>query len=383
MTSLTHLGQYWSASRREIRLFGGNGIEISPQGQSLAQAWDLTGCLELPGHRRSFCLENREAGWQAARWTCASLPTPMVELVEWLESRQLKVGEWAAGFRPQEEGAEELDFSSLDSPLSPDSDHLVAPVIPRRAQAFGVTYLNSALERETEGTRGDYGFVYRAVKERGERPELFLKATSPEHIVGPGGRMGLRTDLTNSVDMQGNASGREVVSAGIEPELAAVVHSDGEIWGYTLANDVSGNRMENETLLYLYQAKHFTGSLVLGPLVLLSDNQANPNLDIRTRILSPGGEELFDRESNTSSINAPIGDLVAWAASHIRLKPAEVFSTGTNVVPDGPVKVLSEGMTVEISCPEIGVLSHGTGLVQAGTELNPDYARLQFEGGGE
>lgn len=383
MASLTHLGQYWSASRRELRLFGGSGLELSPGGQSLAQAWDLSDCLELPCHRRSFLRENREAGWAAARWTYTDLPTPMVELVELLESRQLRVGEWAAGFCPQEQGAEELDFSSLGSSPLADSDHLASPVIPRRAQAFGVTYLNSALERETEGSRGDYGFVYRAVKERGERPELFLKGTSPEHFVGPGGRMGLRTDLTNSEDMEGNSCSREVISSGIEPELAAVVHSDGRIWGYTLANDVSGNRMENETLLYLYQAKHFTGALVLGPLILLSDNQSNPNLDIRTRILAADGEELFGRESNTSSINAPLGDLVSCAASHIRLKPAEVFSTGTNVVPDGPVKVLSEGMTVQISCPEIGLLSHGTGPVQDGSELNPDYARLQFEGGGE
>ena len=383
MAFLTHLGQYWSASRRELRLFGGSGLELSPDGQTLAQAWDLSDCLELPCHRRKFLGENREGGWAAARWTYADLPTPLVELVELLESRQLRVGEWAAGFCPSEQGAEELDFNSLASSPLVDSDHLASPVIPRRAQAFGVTYLNSALERETEGSRGDYGFVYRAVKERGERPELFLKGTSPEHFVGPGGRMGLRTDLTNSEDMEGNSCSREVISAGIEPELAAVVHSDGRIWGYTLANDVSGNRMENETLLYLYQAKHFTGALVLGPLILLSDNQSNPNLDIRTRILAADGEELFERESNTSSINAPIGDLVACAASHIRLKPAEVFSTGTNVVPDGPVKVLSEGMRVQISCPQIGVLSHGAGPVQDGSELNPDYARLQFEGAGE
>jgi len=241
---------------------------------------------------------------------------------------------------------------------------------------------NSALERETEGSRGDYGFVYRGVKERGERPELFLKGTAPEHFVGPGGKMGLRTDLTNSENIQGEPCERETVSAGIEPELAAVVHSDGRIWGYTLANDVSGNRIENETLLYLYQAKHFTGALVLGPLVLLSDDQVNPNLSIRTRIFSPSGERLFERESNTSNINAPIGELVSWAASHIRLTPAEVFSTGTDVIPDGTVKVLSEGMTVEISCPQIGILVHGAGLVDAAGELNIDYARLQFGGGG-
>ena len=124
MASLTHLGQYWSASRRELRLFGGSGLELSPGGQSLAQAWDLSDCLELPCHRRSFLRENREAGWAAARWTYTDLPTPMLELVELLESRQLRVGEWAAGFCPQEQGAEELDFSSLGSSPLADSDHL-------------------------------------------------------------------------------------------------------------------------------------------------------------------------------------------------------------------------------------------------------------------
>ena len=382
MASLTHLGQYWSAARGELRLFICGGLEVSDGKQTVAEAWDLTDCLPLPGHRSGFQQASPGARWEDARWTFSSLPTPVVELVEWVEGQGLRVGEWAAGFSPRESGAEPLDFSLLGSDPSPGSDHLVAPVLPRRAQAFGVTYLNSALERETEGSRGDYGFVYRGVKERGERPELFLKGTAPEHFVGPGGKMGLRTDLTNSENIQGEPCERETVSAGIEPELAAVVHSDGRIWGYTLANDVSGNRIENETLLYLYQAKHFTGALVLGPLVLLSDDQINPNLSIRTRIFSPSGERLFERESNTSNINAPIGELVSWAASHIRLTPAEVFSTGTDVIPDGTVKVLSEGMTVEISCPQIGILAHGTGLVDAAGELNIDYARLQFEGGG-
>src|SRR5690606_41191426 len=119
----------------------------------------------------------------------------------------------------------------------------------------------------TEGRRHDYAYVYKSVKDRSERPELFIKGTSPEHFVGPHGLMGLRRDLTNSVSFEGESSSRVVVSSGIEPELAAIVSSRGEIWGYTIANDVSGNRIENETLLYLTQAKYFTGAVVLGPRV--------------------------------------------------------------------------------------------------------------------
>ena len=171
------------------------------------------------------------------------------------------------------------------------------------------------------------------------------------------------------------------VSAGIEPELAAVTYSSGEIWGYTLANDVSGNRIENETLLYLYQAKYFTACLVLGPLILLSSEQNNPCLDISCRIYSAAGEKLFERVTSSGRINAPLSWLIGWASSHIALGPAEVFSTGTDVVPEGEVKVLEAGMTVEIRCPQIGCLRHGAAPLPERGELNLDYSRLEFIAG--
>jgi 2-keto-4-pentenoate hydratase/2-oxohepta-3-ene-1,7-dioic acid hydratase in catechol pathway len=245
--------------------------------------------------------------------------------------------------------------------------------------AFGVTYLNSALERETEGRRRDYGYVYRAVKNRGERPELFLKGTAPEHFVGPNGTMALRRDFTNSESLDGVCCERLTASCGIEPELAAVLYSSGKIWGYTLANDVSANRLENETLLYLAQAKYFTGALVLGPLILVSDEQTNPHLEILARIYSSRGELLFEAATSSSRINSPLSSLVAWVSSHIRLNRGEVISTGTDIVPAGRVKVLEAGMTVEISCPSIGRLRHGAAFLSDHGDLNLDYSRLELE----
>jgi 2-dehydro-3-deoxy-D-arabinonate dehydratase len=380
MPALTHIGQYWSSARREVRLVGCTDVALDPCGRLAGVAFDLSDAAPLAHHRRGYRAAHRGADWRRCKWTYSSLPFPALELIEGLEAGGAKVEDWSRGLDLERGGMPRLDLAALDREPSPGADHLVAPVIPRRAQAFGVTYLNSALERETEGRRGDYGFVYRAVKDRGERPEIFVKGTAPEHIVGPGGRMGLRSDLTNSLGFDGRARERLVVSAGIEPELAAVVYSSGEIWGYTLANDVSGNRIENETLLYLYQAKHFTGGLVLGPLVLLSREQDNPNLEITTRIFARNGRLLFSRTSSTRNLNAPLRDLIASAASHVRLTPGEVFSTGTDVVPDGDVKVLDEGMRVEISCPQIGILRHGAARVRPGEDLNLDYSRLEFEG---
>jgi len=378
MAALTHLGQYWSAPHGEVRLIVCGGVSMSPSGELLGDAWDVSDLDMLPRHRRRFRDTSGDVDWKLAAWTYSSLPFPAVELIEALEASGGRIDEWIRGLDVEQGGLARLDLATLDRDPAADVDHLVAPIIPRRAQAFGVTYLNSALERETEGRRGDYGFVYRSVKDRAERPELFLKGTSPEHFVGPRGRMGLRSDLTNSCDIDGSDVERITVSSGIEPELAAIVYSTGEIWGYTLANDVSGNRIENETLLYLYQAKHFTGALVLGPLVMISTEQSNPNVEIATRIFDGDGETLFERVSSSSNINAPIRALIDWAAGHIRLTPGEVFSTGTDVVPDGPVKVLDESMRVEISSPSIGTLRHYTGFVGRNHPLNLDYSRLEI-----
>ena len=379
MSQTFHLGQYWSSRHREIRLFLSTDARLDG-GRNRGTARDVTlSAADLLGARRQFRRLHEGTAWNAVRFSYRALATPVVELIERLDADGQEVDDWASRALAAASG-DVLSIEALDCAPAIDADHLVAPVIPRRAQAFGVTYLNSALERETEGTRGDYGYVYRSVKERGERPELFLKGTASEHFVGPNGLMGLRHDLTNSVDRTGNAVERTQVLSGIEPELAAVVRSDGRIWGYTLADDVSGNRIENESLLYLYQAKHFTGGLVLGPLILLSREQENPRVDITARIRDPQGRVLFEKSTNSSRINAPLGCLVAWARSHLLLQPAELFSTGTDMVPDGAVKVLSPGMTVEIASPAIGILRHGAGMVREGALLNADYDRWEFEG---
>jgi 2-keto-4-pentenoate hydratase/2-oxohepta-3-ene-1,7-dioic acid hydratase in catechol pathway len=385
--SLTHLGQYWSARHREVRLLGCAELRIEG-GRNQGLAYDLTdGGMQLPRFRRRFRKDYAGEDWDTIRWTYRSLPTPVLEMVEAVEAAPNRtIAGWAINFLSlAARRGKPRELATLDVAPDREVDHLVAPVLPRRAQAFGVTYQNSALERESEGACGDYGYVYRAVKERGERPEIFLKGTAPEHFVGPNGRMGLRKDRTNSIARSGQRQERVVVGAGIEPELAAVVDSRGRIWGYTLANDVSGNRIENESLLYLTQAKHFTGCLVLGPLLLLSEEAGNPALDLAARIYSEDGSKIFERSTSTSRINAPLSALIAWAGSHQVITPGEVFSTGTDMVPDGEAKVLRPGMRVEIECGSIGLLRHGAGeVVSGGSEeaeaLNPDYSRWEFEG---
>jgi len=254
----------------------------------------------------------------------------------------------------------------------------MACILPLRAQAFGVTYENSALEREAEGRNPDYRYVYTTLKYRGERCEIFLKGTRLAHFFGPHGDMGLRSDLTNSVDAKGQPRARETVLAGIEPELGAVTYSNGKILGYTLCNDGSGNQIENESLLYLYQAKYFTASLGIGPWLWLSDEQANPRIRFSARIWNGEERELFYGEADSSLIGLPLKDLVAQAASHNALYPGELFSTGTNVVPGDEAKVLRPGWKVEIRSERLGSFVHGAQLVDAEHWNNPDYHALEL-----
>ena len=366
---LEYLGQYWNASAQCVRLLGkGDGV-----------VRDLTPYLPYPSARQDFI--RRGAAGPARKMMLEAAPFPAVQAVCEAEAAGCGVPEllepaWELATRR----GRPLSEAALARVPHPARSHLMACILPLRAQAFGVTYENSALEREAEGRNPDYRYVYTSLKYRGERCEIFLKGTRLAHFFGPNGNMGLRSDLTNSVDAKGRPRPRERVLAGIEPELGAVTYSNGKILGYTLCNDGSGNQIENESLLYLYQAKYFTASLGIGPWLWLSDEQANPRIRFSARIWNDEERELFHGEADSSLIGLPLKDLVAQAASHNALYPGELFSTGTNVVPGDEAKVLRPGWKVEIRSERLGSFVHGAQLVDAEHWNNLDYHALELDG---
>ena len=364
---LEYLGQYWNAATRRVRLLGkGDGA-----------VHDLTPYLPYPSARQDL-LQRFPAG-PAQRLLLESAPFPTVLAIMQAEGagtgvRALLEPVWQAARRR----GRPLRESELVTAPRPDRSHLMACILPLRAQAFGVTYENSALEREAEGKKEDYQYVYKSLKYRGERCEIFLKGTRLNHFYGPLGHMGLRSDLTNSVDAKGRARPRETVLAGIEPELGAVTTSNGTILGYTLCNDVSGNLIENESILYLYQAKYFTASLGIGPWLWLSDEQVNPRIRFSVKIWDDAGREVFHADADSGLIGMPLQELVAQAASHNTLYPGELFATGTNVVPGNEAKVIKPGWKVEIRSERLGSFVHGAQLVSAARWGNPDYHTLEL-----
>src|SRR6188508_1618975 len=127
-------------------------------------------------------------------------------------------------------------------------EQALPPVDRQEVWAAGVTYLRSRDGRKEESGHGSlYDQVYDS-----ERPELFFKA-SPWRVVGDGDPVGIRAD-----------SGWDVPEA----EVGLVLNAAGEVFGYTLGNDMSSRSIEGENPLYLPQAKVYDRCCALGPAIV-------------------------------------------------------------------------------------------------------------------
>ncbi len=216
-----------------------------------------------------------------------------------------------------------------------DSVTLRAPIDAQEVWAAGVTYLRSRDARMEESTQKDvYDQVYDA-----DRPELFLKAT-PHRVSGPGEAVAIRAD-----------SGWDVP----EPELALLLNSRGELVGYTVGNDVSSRSIEGENPLYLPQAKVYSRSAALGPVIVTVDDLPDPSeLDIRLTIRR-NGMVLFEESTSTSQMHRSFADLTDYLFRANTFPSGVFLMTGTGIVP--PLEfTLQDGDEVTITIDQIGDL---------------------------
>ena len=215
--------------------------------------------------------------------------------------------------------------------------HLLVPVECPEVWCAGVTYERSRdarLEESRTETRDAYSLVYDA-----ERPELFLKDAAGRRTVGPGERIGVRSDSTWDVP---------------EPELGLVLGEGGALLGVTAGNDVSSREIEGENPLYLPQAKVYAGACAIGPAVLVPDDWDEP-FQIELRIRGPGGEALFAGETSTGRMKRSFAELAAFCVRDNPVPPGSVLLTGTGLVPPDEF-TLRPGHVVEVAIAGIGTL---------------------------
>jgi len=199
-----------------------------------------------------------------------------------------------------------------------------------------VTYLRSRDGRKEESGHGSlYDHVYDS-----DRPEIFFKA-SPWRVVGDREAVGIRVD-----------SGWDVPEA----EVGLVLNAAGDVFGYTLGNDMSSRSIEGENPLYLPQAKIYDRSCALGPAIVPSWAVEPGPFQIGLRVLRAGCE-AYAGTTSTSEMTRGFEDLAGWLFRALSFPAGVVLLTGTGVVPGADFTV-RPGDTIEITSPALGTLTN-------------------------
>jgi 2-dehydro-3-deoxy-D-arabinonate dehydratase len=222
---------------------------------------------------------------------------------------------------------------------SPSEDALLAPIGSQEVWAAGVTYLRSRKARVEEAQAAGGGDFYDRVYDA-PRPEIFFKAT-PHRVVGPGGRMHLRSDS------------RWIVP---EPELVLIVTRRGTVIGYSIGNDLSCRDIEGENPLYLPQAKTFDRCAAVGPAILVTPTAPDANLAIALTIRRDGTTIVQD-STTLGMMKRTLDELVRYLFCDNAHPNGVLLMTGTGIVPADNF-TLQAGDVVDITIDGIGTLSN-------------------------
>jgi len=125
------------------------------------------------------------------------------------------------------------------------------------------------------------------------------------------------------------------------------------IAGLTLCNEGTIRDWIRHGKFNVTQGKNFDATGSIGPWIETDVDLKKPlHLVVRKN-----GEVTQD--DTTANMIFPFGDLIAYITTFMTLKPGDIISTGTPVKQepksDQPVW-LKPGDTVEVECPDIGVL---------------------------
>lgn len=213
---------------------------------------------------------------------------------------------------------------------------VLAPIQSQEVWAAGVTYLRSRDARMDESKDSGGGSFYDRVYDA-ERPEIFFKAT-PHRVSGPDAALTLRSDAKWNVP---------------EPELALAINSAGDIFGYTIGNDLSSRDIEGENPLYLPQAKVWSACCGLGPALVVREPLPRET-KIEIQILR-NGEAVFSGDTALDQMKRTLPELAEFLYRDNAFPHGAYLLTGTGTVPPNNFTLL-RGDEMRISIGGLGTL---------------------------
>jgi len=224
-------------------------------------------------------------------------------------------------------------------PATLDPADLLAPIGSQEVWAAGVTYYRSRDARMEESQKAGGADHYARVYEA-DRPELFFKATA-SRVVGHGDCVRVRKDSKWNVP---------------EPELTLAINTRGEIFGFTIGNDMSSRDIEGANPLYLPQAKVYDRACALGPCVLISDQPLDQSTKI-SLVIERDGKQAVKDSTDLSQLKRKPDELVGYLFRDNIFPQGTFLLTGTGIVPSNDFS-LAPGDIVHITIDGIGTLTN-------------------------
>ena len=177
-------------------------------------------------------------------------------------------------------------------------------------------------------------------------PSMFYRA--PNSLVGHGQKL-IRPKISEQLDYEGEIAmviGRECKHVPKEQALATIA-------GLTLCNEGTIRDWIRHGKFNVTQGKNFDASGSIGPWIATDVDLTKPlHLTVRKN-----GQ--ITQDDTTANLIFSFAELVAYITTFMTLKPGDIVSTGTPVKKDlktGEPVWLKPGDTVELECPDIGVL---------------------------
>jgi len=209
---------------------------------------------------------------------------------------------------------------------------LLPPLLaPEKILCIGINYANRGQDYNVTNTP--------------KYPSMFYRA--PNSLVGSGQKL-VRPKISEQLDYEGEIAiviGRDCKHVPKDKALDVIA-------GATLCNEGTIRDWTRHGQFNVTQGKNFDATGGIGPWIAT-------DLDFRRPLhllVRKNGEVIQD--DTTASMIFSFADIISYTTSFMTLKAADVICTGTPIkkTKSDPPVWLKPGDTIEVECPDIGVL---------------------------